>query len=573
MAGPRERSRNRRTGEQDKHEMQILRTPHQDSPTAEGSNEESYDDRNHGHPRKAGAQFLDGTILTWGRELTKPRMMTIYMAFAVLIAIVFAWVAFYSYRHSAEPLNYGLAMGHLRNKTTTTHTVFHTYTSHITVTAEYFQFAGAKPVVHQEPVAVLSDVPATGQVTGQALSHPHVVTATSSPVSGLYLLPMSGASGGWPQMQQDFDPSSRSASNTERSQPPQGNPRLGDSDPESSLLLFQSREIGNPRNLFAGQADADTTSFTRWGLEVLYKLRRRSHDSFSLYKEWCIRNTCSPQKQLKSMCNRTGTISGSFRKQECEWCWPEDQRKQDEIDSHCTEVSKRALIAIFTICSIFTFCTLVIVIGSAARIVRRRRRAKAERNFPKHATITSPLQEETNSVPSHWSSHRMLRFAKPFETAKPRNDDIANEKPSPGEAVGQTPWYRLVFAKSGKRSGIRAADLAHCRLSSQKQRIKPLDHEIAIGDEDSHGRVPVLPSASPAISSQVFSDIKDMGQGRLLSISGTNNSQNDAQEMPRRSSRRSRAVSTSSEQSLSGATHRRDAGAGFYNLQRLTERS
>ena len=64
-----------------------------------------------------------------------------------------------------------------------------------------------------------------------------------------------------------------------------------------------------------------------------------------------------------------------------------------------------------------------------------------------------------------------------------------------------------------------------------------------------------------------------MGQGRLLSISGTSNSQDDAQEMPRQSSGRSRAVSTSSEQSLSGATQRRDAGAGFYNLQRLTERS
>lgn len=569
MAGPRERSRNRRTGEQDEHEIQNLRTSHHHSPTAEGSNE-SYDDRYHGHPRKAGAQFLDGTVLAWKRKLTKPRMMTIYKAFAIFIAMVFAiWGAFYGFSHSDEPLNYGLAMGHLRNYPTTTHTVTHTLPPHIIkVTAEYFQFAGAKPVVHQEPVAVLPDVHATGQVTGQDLSPLHVVTATSSPVSGFYLLPMSGASGGWPQTQQDFDPSSRSASNTEGSQSLQGKPRLGNSDPESSLLLLQSRELGNPRNLLAGQADADTTSFTRWGLEVLYNLRRRSRDSIYLYKEWCIRNTCSPRKQLNAMCNGTENISGSFRKQECEWCWPEDQKKQHEIDSHCTEVSKRALIAISIICGIVCFCTLVIAIVLATRIVRRRRRAKADRK-----TIAPPLQEETNSVPSHWSSHRMSRFAEPSKTAKTRNDDIAIEKPSPGETVGQTPWYRSVFAKSGKRSGICAEDLAPGRLSSQKQRTKPLDQEIAIGDEDSHGRVPVLPPASPAISSQVFSDIKNMGQGRLLSISGTNNSQDDAQEMPRRSSTRSRAVSTSSEQSVSGATHRRDAGAGFYNLQRLTERS
>ena len=552
MAGPRERSRNRRTREQDEDEMQNLRTSYHHSPTAQGSNvedEESYDDRNHGHPRNVGAQYLDGTVLTWKRELTKPRMITIYTVFAVLIVTVFsAWAVFYGYRHSAEPLNYGLPMGHLQNYPTTTHTVTHTYTPYITVTAEYFQFAGAKPVVHQEPVAVLPDVHATGQVTGQDLSQPHVVTATSSPVSGLYFLPMSGASGGWPQTQQDLDPSSRSASNTEVSQPLQGNPRLGDSDPESSLLLSQSRELGDPRNLFAGQADPDTTSFTRWGLEVLYNLRRRNRDSIHLYKEWCIRNACSPRKQLNSMCNSTGTVSGSFRKQECEWCWPEDQRKEHEIDSHCTEVSKRALIAISIICGIVSFCTLVITIVLATRMVRRRRRAKAERNFPKHATVTSPLPEETNSVPSHWSSHRMSRFAEPSETTKTRTDDIANEKPSPGKAVGQLPWYRSVFAKSGKHSGICAEDLAPGRLSGQKQRTKPVDQEIAVGDEDSHGRVPILPPASPA-------------------------SQDDAQEMPRRSSRRSRAVSTSSEQSVYGATHRRDAGAGFYNLQRLTERS
>ena len=504
MAGPRERTRNRRTGEQDEHEMRKLRTSHHHSPTAEGSNAEdveSYDDRNHGHPRKAGAQFLDGQVLTWKKELTKPRMMT-NKACAIFIVMVFAiWGAFYGFSHYAEPLNYGLAMGHLPNYPTTPHTVTHTYTPHITVTAENFHFAGAKPVVHQESVAVLPDVHATGQVIGQDLSHPHALTATSSPVSGLYLLPMLSASGGWPQTQQDFDPSSRSASNSEGSQPLQGNPRLGNSDPESSLLLLQFREIGDSRNLFAGQADADTTSFTRWGMEVLYNLRRRSRENIYLYKEWCIRNACSPQKQLNSMCNRTGTISSSFRKQECEWCWPEDQRKLHEIDSHCTKVSKRALIAFIVICAIVSFCMLVIAIVLATRIVRRRRRAKAERNFPKHATITSPLQEENNSVPSHWLLHRMSRFDEPHKTAKTRNDDMAIEKPSPGETVGQTPWYRSVFAKSRKRSGICAEGLAPSRLSSQKERTKPLDQEIAIGDENSHGRVPVLPPASPAISS------------------------------------------------------------------------
>ena len=590
MAGPRERSRNRSAGRQDGHEMQNLRTSHH-SPTARSSNaddedEISYDDHNHGHPPETGAQLLVGTFLRtckeWlaralrtckGRsaallrmckeELAKPRMTTIFKASTISIVFVFAiWAAFYGVSHSAEPFDYGLAMGHLRHHQSTI-TITHSSTAYITYTVQYHQFYGARPVHHQAPMVVPPDLDATGQVTGQDLSHPHVVTATSSPVLGLYLVPMFVTGGGWPQTQQDFEPSSRSASNTDGSHTLQGSPSLGNSEPEATLLL-KSHEIGAPRNLVAGQADADTTSFTRWRVEVLYKLRRRIHHSFSFYKEWCITNACSPHKQLNFMCNTTKTISGSFRKQECEWCWPENQRKQQEIDSHCTEVSKRALDAMFIICGIISFCTLVIAILLATRILRRRRRAKAERILHKHVTTASQLQEKTNSVPSHWFSHRMSRFDK-FDTAI--------KKPSPGVTIGQTPWYGSVFAKSGKPLEIGPDDPAPSRLSNQKQRTRPLDQEIANGDENSQGKVPVLPPASPAISSRIFSDIENMGQGSLLSSPGTNNSQHDAQEMPRRSSRRSRAVSTSSEQSFPGATHRRDAGARFYNLQRLTERS
>lgn len=598
MAGPRERSRNRSTGRQDGHEMQNLRTSHH-SPAADSNaeDEETYDDSRHGHPQTTGAQHLDGTGLrtwkerlaralrrckddsarflrTWTVNLTTPCMMTIYKGSAILIVVVFAlWAAFYGYIHSAEPFNHGLPMGHLRHdQTTITRTVTHRPTEYITL--EYAQFPHPRPAHNQAPMAAPPGVHAKGQETGQDPSHPHVTRATSSPVSGLYFLPISGASGSWPQMQQKFDPSSHSANNTEGSQPVQGNPRLGNSEPEGNLLLLQSRKIRARRNVFAGQADSDTTAFTRWGVEVLYNLRRRSLDHVSLFKESCIRNACSPQKQLNSMCNTNELISDPFRKQECEWCWPEDQRKQQEIDSHCTEVSKRALTAVFIVGGTVCFCTLIIASVLISRLLRRRRRAKAERILHKRATTASPLQEKTNSVPSHWFSYSTSKFAKPSKTARTRNDDTAIEQPSPGEAVGQNAGYRSVFTKPGKRSRIGPDDLAPGRLSKRKQKTKPLDQEIAVGDERSEGRVPVLPPASPAISSRRFSDIENMGQGRILPPSpGTNNKQRDAQEMPRRFSRQSRAASTSSEQGLSGATHRRDTGADAYNLQRLTERS
>lgn len=591
MAGPRDRSRHRDRERQNQYPMQNIQPSHR-SPTADSSTvhgEDSYDDRNHGHPQSSGAHHLGRRMLRTCQEglagalrtckersagasrackeaLAKHRLTTILTASVVCILFISGLWAFRDYRLDRST---GLAMGHGQS----TITVYHSSTTYVTFTVHYQQFHGAKPVHHQAPIAVPSNPVATGEVPSRDLSHPHSVTSTSIPVSGLYLIPTSFPNEGWPQTQQDSHPSSRSASNTEVSQTLHGSPGLENLEPEAKLLL-QSRKIGVPRNVFAGQADADTTSFTRWGVEVLYDLHRRSRRSIPFYKGWCIRHTCSPRKQLSSMCNTNKTISDSFRKQECEWCWPENQRKHQEIDNHCTGVSERALNAMLIICGIVLFCTLVIAIILATRMLRRRRRAKADRTLQKHATTASPLQEKTNNVPSHsFSPHGMSKTGRYSKAAKNKVNDSAIEKRSPSEAVGLTLWYKSVFAQSGKRSRIGSGNPDPGRSKLQKQRTKPLDQEIVIGGGNPHGSVRVLPPAPPAISSRVFSDIENMGQGRFLSGPGTNNNQYDPQMIPRRSSRPSRAVSSGSEKSPSEATHRRDAGAGLYSLQRLTERS
>lgn len=588
MAGPRERSRRRGNERQPEHLLQDRQTSHHRL-TAEGSNdagehrhirdytdapsahgEDSYDDRNHGHPLNSGAQRLDRRILRTCKQGLAKHWMRILPA-TICIFLVYGLWNFCDLNRSAEPSNYGLGWSnrqptrHYQSMVTVTHTA---PTAYITYTVHHQQFHDARPVHHQAPMVVPSNLEATGQVIGQDLSHPHIVTATSASVSGLYFIPMSFTSGGWPQTQRDTHPSSRSARNTDGSQTLQRGPGFGTSEPEAKLLV-QSREIGAPRNLFPSQADADSTSFSRWGVEVLYGLHRRSRRSIPFYEE-CTKNACSPHKQLTSMCNTSKTISDPFRKQECEWCWPENQRRQQEINDHCMEVSKRALNAMFISCGIFLFCTLAIAIVLATRILRRRRRAKADRILHKHAPSASPLQEKTNSFPIHWFSFRTFHCGK-SETAKIKVD-MAIRKRSPGEAVGQNPWYKAVFAKSEIVSGSGPENPDPSRLRLQKKRTKPFDGEIAIGDGD-HERVPVLPPAPPASSSRVFSDIENMGQGSLLSGPGANISQRDPQGMPRRASRQSRAVSSGSEQTSSGVTHRRDAGAGLYDLQRLTELS
>ncbi|CAF9913782.1 MAG: hypothetical protein ALECFALPRED_001366 [Alectoria fallacina] len=600
MAGPRERSRRRGNERQPENLLQDRQTSHR-RPTAEGSNdagehrrvrdytdapsahgEDSYDDREYGHPLNSGAQRLDRRILRTCKERSAGALGTCKKGLAkhwmrilpatICIFLVYGLWNFCNLNRSAEPSKFGLGWSnrqptrHYQSMLTVTHTAS---TAYIIDAAYHKQFHDARPVHHQTPMVVPSNLEATGQVIGQDLSHPHIVTAKSAPVSGLYFIPMSFTSGGWPQMQRDTHPSSCSARNTDGSQTLQRGPSFGSLEPEAKLLV-QSRKIGAPRNLFPSQADTDSTSFSRWGVEVLYGLHRRRRRSIPFY-EGCTKNVCSPHKQLTSMCNTSKTISDPFRKRECEWCWPENQRRQQEINDHCMEVSKRALNAIFISCGIFLFCTLAIAIVLATRILRRRRRTKADRILHKHASSASPLQEKTNSFPIHWFSLRTSHCGKSSETAKTKVD-MAVRKRWPGEAVGQNPWYKAFFAKSGIVSGSGPENPDPGRLRLQKKRTKPFDGEIAIGDGE-HERAPALPPAPPAISSRVFSDIENMGQGSLLSGPGTTISQRDPQGMPHRASRQSRAISSGSEQTSSGATHRRDAGAGLYDPQRLTELS
>lgn len=587
MAGPRDRSRLRDKDRQEEHELQKTQTSKRRSTagvsndvgefgvvlartgTFSGYDEDSHDDHHHGSPRHSGGQRLDRRFLgackerlpgisATCREIFAKHWMRILPATVICMLFIWAFMEFRRSNFSAEALDYGLS-----SQSAMTYIVAHTSaTTYITYTAHHAQIDVARPVHHQAPMAVSPDLEVTREATGPDLSNPHV----RAPVSGLYFMSMSVTSGGWPQTQQASRPSSCAARNSESSKSVQGSPSLGSSVPEVKPLLL-SREIDAPHNLYSGQADVDTTSFTRWGVELLYDLRR-SRRSIP-FQGRCIDNACSPHKQLNTMCNTSKSIFDSFRRQECEWCWPENQRKHQEINDHCTEVSKRALKAMSVICGIFLFCALCIV---AALMLRRRRRAKSGCILRKGATTASPPQI-TKSVPSRWFSHAMSKTRRYFNTANTRDDDVAIKKRSLGKAVGLIPWYKLVIAKPGMRSGIGPGNPAPGRSGFQKQRTKALDLNVDIGDRVLHERVPVLPPAPPTISSRVFSDIENMGQGTLLSGPGTKGSQHDPQGVPRRSSRQYRCVSSSSEQSASGATYRRDAGAGLYNLQRLTERS
>ena len=494
----------------------------------------------------------------------------ILTASIILILFVYGLWAFRHPSGSAEPSNYEPKWTHTTTISMPGSTVYHT--------VHYQQFHHARPIHDQAAMAVSSDLEAIDRTTSQDLSHPPVMTTTVAPVPGLYFIPMPIRDGGWPQAQQYSQPSSHSASNTEKSRILQTNPDWKASETDFEALI-QSPGIGTPETRVVGSAEAGTTSVSRWGMDILYRLHRRSGQSVSFYKGWCVKNACSPQKRLDSMCNTNKIITDPFRKQECKWCWPEDQKMVAEIDSHCLEVSKRAFDALIIICGIFLFCMLVITMLLAIRLLRRSQKVKSGRLPDKHATNIALVQEKTNNfIPGSWFSQVTSKFGRsskagPARTGADHPGNVEVQERSVGEANGPAPWYKGIFARLADGSKFGQENRALGRSSLEKQTTKLVDHKLANRQGESLESVPVLPPAPPAISSQVFSDIENMGQGSLSSGSGANSSQRGPQGLPPRSSKQYRTASSSSERRGPGVAHRRDAGASLYNLKRLTERS
>ena len=572
MVGTRDRSRNRGMDSRDQYELQDMQTSHR---TGEGSTidyENSHDDGDHGHPQNPGAQRLDRRIPGMCKErvagalrtcktqtvavlrmcmvgLAKHRMMT--LCIVSIIGFLVVW-AFRVLKFSAKPPDYELEWsteGATEHYLSTT-TVRGSATLYRTITVQDVQFYGGRPVHHQAPITVAPNHERTGHVISRDSSYPLIGTGTSTSVSGLYYMPMSLTNEDWLQTQ-DSHLASNLVSNVQGSQCGQGNPNRGNLGSDTKLPL-QLHEMGAPRNLFAGQADADRASSTRWGEEIVYTWCRRSRRSPHFDKGWCIENACSPHEQISSKCKNANITSGYPQKQESEWRWPENQRKHQAIDKHYTEVSRRVLYAILIICGIFLSCTLLVGILLAMRTLRHRGNAKADLDPHKHATTVSTLQEKKERISSHQSLHSKSRFDRASKAPMGRNDDKAIENRSTGDISSLSPWYKIIFAKSEKRSGLAPL---------QKQNFKPHDQEIVIREGDSHEWIPVLPPAAPVIRFQVYSDVEDIGQGRLLSDARTNSSKYDVQGMPCRSLRQSRAVSSGSEHCSPEATHRREAAA------------
>ena len=198
-----------------------------------------------------------------------------------------------------------------------------------------------------------------------------------SVVPGLYMLSATATNAAWLSSKQSVLSPVNGKSSTERPQYQLITPTPFISQNDGQVIAPRGNVEMLGGNIGPGVATyKDDESFTRWGLEILYRLRRRAlNHLMHIQKGWCMENTCSTSAELIAMCNSTSKARGkighrrksSFETQECRWCWDEQRfpnrssAQELQIKEHCENVSHKAAISLLTVCSVFTASTLTFV--------------------------------------------------------------------------------------------------------------------------------------------------------------------------------------------------------------------
>ncbi len=358
----------------------------------------------------------------------------------------------------------------------------------------------------------------TGKAPQSTFRRPDVQASSTafSVVSGLYIIPTMTGDIEWLQPKTVVFSDPRGESSRDElggkwpiSNAPKVEDTVGSTEPKEELgtsISFEEpfESVSNNRQRM--------DNFHRWGVETLYRLHRRAVSHvMQVEKAWCIGNTCSTAKKLKAMCNDTGKDASKkhkkdrFEQQECDWCWDKiafpnrNPMQEAEIERHCDNVSHHAAIFLVIVCSLLLLCAAFLTCLLVMRMLSHRKKAKA---------------------------------------ANASRDSVSQDK-----KVGELPWYLSVL-KNPRRPLDPYQEEKPRRNRLQKQRIG-LSNRTSMNARKpaSAHRVPIMP---PAISSRVLSDNQAVSQERR---SGLRDS--DAEDakpgIPRKSSKRSRAVSSGSQ--------------------------
>lgn len=216
---------------------------------------------------------------------------------------------------------------------------------------------------------------------------------------------------------------------------------------------------------------------------------------------FCVRNVCSPNNTLASMCNN-GVPEAEYERQECEWCWNNSSHVMNPNGTalliHCKKVVDHSVKTLWIVGSL---CLLPLVIISIILLKRciasqKRKRAAAK------------------------------RFSKSTQSFKP----------------GKSGGDRTVLAPTGgnndKDRELAKKKPKRCRLLKMRRKAWEEKQGMDITATDDRDLI-MRPDIPHSIDTEIFSNIRGMGQGKLLEGS---NSQEDSLGLSRTESRRERVL-------------------------------
>ena len=242
--------------------------------------------------------------------------------------------------------------------------------------------------------------------------------------------------------------------------------------------------------------------FVFWGVTMLPP---SNHKSFSdRMFIFCVKNVCSTNTTLASRCNN-GVPEAVYERKECEWCWDNSSHvyhpNGTALHVHCQEVVKHSTKTLWIVGSLCLFPLLVISIILLRRCIasQKRKRAAAKR------LRKSTKGFEPGETGGSGGDHVMLD---PTRSNNDKDREVAGKNPK---------WC--------KPQKVRR------KIEEKKQGMDM----TATKDRDMITR----PDIPYSIDTEIFSNIRGMGQGKLLEGS---NSQEDSLGLSRTSSRRERVL-------------------------------
>ena len=242
--------------------------------------------------------------------------------------------------------------------------------------------------------------------------------------------------------------------------------------------------------------------YVTWGVTMLPPSNHKSFSNRILI--FCVKNVCSLNTTLAAMCNDS-VPEAVYERKECEWCWDNSSHvfhpNGTAIHVHCQEVVKHSVKTLWIVGSLCLFPLLVISIILLRRCIasQKRKRAGARR------LSKSTQRFEPGRTGGFGGDHARLDPTR-------SNNDKDHEVPRKNPKWCGPQKLRGKVGGEKQENGITATE----------------DRNMNTRSDTPH-----------SIDTEIFSNIRGMGQGKLLEGS---NSQEDSLGLSRTSSRRERVL-------------------------------